>query len=129
MLDTRLKLQTKEVSRKQAALEKIDRRELAAFMRDQRTAQRIRHRDGGDAMPSLAELVDHSRTVETPIPDLLTSFERAKQQRPEEMSDLMSAFKRAAKPDSEREGDSGTVGLDRARPPEWPSPDGPDRGR
>ena len=128
-LDTRLKLQTQEVSRKQAALEKIDKRELAAFMRDQRTVQRVRSRDGGDAMPSLAELVDHSRTVETPIPDLLTSFERAKQQQPEEMPDLMSAFKRAAKPDSEREGDSGTVGLDRARPPELPSPDGPERGR
>lgn len=128
-LDVRLKLQTQEMSRKQAALEKIDRRELAAFMRDQRTVQRIRHRDGGDAMPSLTELVDHSRKVETPIPDLLTSFERVRRQQPEEMPDLMSAFKRAAKPDSEREGDSGAGGLDRARPPEWPSPDGPDRGR
>ncbi len=65
-LDTRLKLQTQEVSRKQAALEKIDKRELAAFMRDQRTVQRVRSRDGGDAMPSLTELVVHSRTVEIP---------------------------------------------------------------
>ena len=127
--EVRLKLQTQEMSRKQAALEKIDRREVAAFMRDQRTAQRIRSRDGGDAMPSLTELVDDHKKVETPIPDVLSSFENARQQQHEEFPDLLSAFKRAARPDSERERDSGSVGLDRARPPDQSLPDGPDRGR
>jgi len=128
-LDVRLKLQTKEVSRKQVALEKIDKRELAAFMRDQRTAQRVRSRDGGDAMPSLTELVVDRRKVETPIPDLLSSFENARQQQPEEIPDLLSAFKHAAKPESERERESGEVGLEGARPPDLTLPNGPERGR
>ena len=97
-------------------------------MRDQRKAQRIRSRDGGDAMPSLTELVDDHKKVETPIPDVLSSFENARQQQ-HEFPDLLSAFKRAARPDSERERDSGSVGLDRARPPDQSLPDGPDRGR
>lgn len=128
-LDTRLTLQTQEVSRKQAALAKIDRRELAAFMRDQRTVQRVRSRDGGDAMPSLTQLVDQRPTVEIPPPDLLASFENARQQHPEEIPDLLSAFKRAAKPDGARERESGEVGLEQARPPDLPPPDGPERGR
>ena len=128
-LDAQLKAQTQEVSRKQVALEKIDKRELAAFMRDQRTAQRVRNRDGGDAMPSLTELVADQRNIETPTPDLLSSFESARQQPPEEIPDLMSAFKRAARPDADRERDSVAVGLDRALPPESPSPDGPERSR
>lgn len=128
-LDTRLKLQTQEVSRKQVALEKIDKRELTAFMRDQRTVQRVRSREGCDAMPSLTELVDHRPTVEMPTPDLLVSFENERQQQPEEIPDLMSAFKRAARPDSERERESETLTLDPTRLPELPSPDGPERGR
>lgn len=98
-------------------------------MRDQRTAQRVRNRDGGDAMPSLTELVYDNRAIETPAPDVLSSFENARQQQPDEIPDLMSAFKRAAKPDAGREQESGAVGLERARPPDHSLPDGPDRGR
>jgi len=127
MLDTRLKLQTQEVSRKQVALEKIDKRELAAFMRDQRTVQRVRSRDGGNAMPSLTELVDDRRTAQTPVPDLLSSFENARRQQAEDIPDLLSAFKRAAKPDGERERESGSVGLEQASPPEYRGIDSPDR--
>jgi hypothetical protein len=94
-------------------------------MRDQRTAQRIRNRDGGDAMPLLTELREDSRTVETPTPDLLSSFERVKQQQPVEMPDVLSAFKRAAKPDRERGGESGGAALDQAKPPDLPSSEGP----
>lgn len=125
-MEGRLKLQSQEMARKQAALEKIDRRELAAFMRDQRTAQRIRSRDGGDVMPSLAIHRQAARNVEVPVPDVISSFEKARQPQPVEIPDLMSAFKRAAKPDAEHERESESVTLEQARPP---APEGPEPGK
>ncbi len=80
-----------------------------------------------DAMPSLTEPIDDRRRVETPVPDVLSSFENARQQQHEEMPDLMSAFKRAANPDAGREQGSGSVGLDRTQPPDHPAPEGPER--
>lgn len=80
-------------------------------------------------MPSLKELVDDRRTAETPVPDVLSSFENARQQQHEELPDLMSAFKSAAKPDAGREQESGAVGRDWARPADHSSPEGPERGR
>ena len=97
-------------------------------MRDQRTAQRVRSRDGGGAMPSLTELVVDRHTIEAPTPDVLSSFENARQQQPDEIPDLMSAFKRAAKPDAGREQETGSVGLERARPLDH-SREGPERCR
>ncbi len=98
-------------------------------MRDQRTAQRVQGRNGGDAMPSLVVPREHARVVEVPVPDLLSAFEMAKQPQPVEIPDLMSAFKRAAKPDVEQERESESVTLEQAKPPDLSSPDGPERGR
>ena len=60
-LDTRLKVQAQEAGRKAAGLEKVEQRELAAFMRDQRTDQRVRDRGGDDRLPSLAAVLDAGR--------------------------------------------------------------------
>ncbi len=128
-LERRLKLQMQELTRREAAFEKIDRRELAAFLRDQRRAFRVQQRGGGDQMPSL----EHVARIETherrPVLDVIDMFERAVIRSPSEPPDLLAAFKRAAKPDVEGDRESGAATLDRARPPESPSPDGPERDR
>ena len=57
-----------------AGIEKVERRELAAFMRDQRTDQRVRDRGGDDTLPSLTTVLDVGREAEAPAPYLLSSF-------------------------------------------------------
>lgn len=65
-------------------------------MRDRRTDQRVRDRGGDDAMPSLTAMLEVGRDAEAPVPDLLSSFAKAKQSPRTEVPDPMSAFERAA---------------------------------
>ena len=83
--------------RKLAGLEKVERRELAAFVLGQRTDQRVRDRDDDDALPSRSALHDQERTSPNRAPDLLATFARAKELPQSDVPDLMSAFARAAR--------------------------------
>lgn len=127
-LERRLKLQMQELTRQETAFEKLDRRELAAFLRDQRRAFREQQR-GGDAMPSLEHVARIETRAHRPVLDVIDMFERAVSRSPSEPPDLLAAFKRAAKPDAEGERESGAATLERARPPDLPSPDAPERDR
>lgn len=111
--DKRLSLQLEDVERRQAGLTRVDRRELAAFMRDQKADQRTRDRGGSDRMPSLKGLVEGERKeeVRAKAPDLLAAFEQAKQQTQSEAPDLIAAFDRAARSRHEDGGD-GRVGSE-----------------
>ncbi|MNZ11883.1 Relaxase/Mobilization nuclease domain protein [compost metagenome] len=118
----RLKLQGLRVARKTESLEKVDKRELAAFMRDQQRDRRIRARGEDSVMPSLAEItgLEHA-PHEKAAPDVLAAFEKAKRGQAREMPDLMAAFERAtAASRKEREGKGESEGLDQARHPATP---------
>jgi hypothetical protein len=130
-LEGRQAIQAGETARKEAALAKVERRELAAFMRDQRTDQRIRDRGGEERMPSLVEIAGLKEAArDRAEPDVIAAFESARVPRSSEPPDLLAAFTRAAK---ERDGDMGDDGsesaLDRARPPDMPDRDDPGNGR
>ncbi len=118
ILDFRLKLQAFGIERKAASLEKVDRRELAAFMRDNKRDQRVRARGEDGVMPSLVEIVDVDLAQnEKAAPDVLAAFEKAKREPKREVPDLMAAFERATavfRKDrrEQREGD----GPERSRP-------------
>lgn len=129
-LALRLDIQKHDLERRQAALEKVDRRELAAFMRDQRAEQRIRNRGEDGTMPSLVVLVEPARKNDAVTLDLSAGFMKATEARHTDIPDLLAAFGRAARGrtrSGERE-ESGT-GLENARPPDVHTPDGPGRGR
>lgn len=97
ILDFRLKLQALGIERKAASLEKVDKRELAAFMRDNKHDQRVRARGEDGVMPSLVEIVDHEHSPpERAAPDVLAAFGKAKRGPFRETPDLMTAFERAA---------------------------------
>lgn len=130
-LDMRLKLQAEEVDRKQAALGKVEKRELIAFLRDQRAEQRVRDRDEDGAMPLLGGPPVPGREREAEPPDLLVAFARANSEQPQsELPDLLAAFGRAANArEEEKSGDGSDRGLDAARPPDAPDDRGRDRGR
>lgn len=95
-LECRLTLQMQELTRQSTAFEKIDRRELAAFLRDQRQAQRVHQRAGSDAMPSLAEITRIETRTRKPAPDVIETFERAATRSPNEVPDVLAAFRSAA---------------------------------
>ena len=128
-LDQRLRLQEGEVERKERALTRIDRRELAAFMRDQRKEQRVHARGGDAAMPSLAEALGIRRE---PKPsgeiDLVSTFHRARDHTGE-APDLFAAFNRAVKDQDSTVRDSSANTLDRARPQIARDENDPQRGR
>jgi hypothetical protein len=130
-LEARLKVQAQEVARKDAALAKVEKRELAAFMRDRQREQRIRDRGGEAVMPSLEHLVAVEEAVDDRRDaDLLAAFGKAKGEGRHEPPDLLAAFRRAAKDREESDEGSGSEsGLDRARPPDWPPGGGPESGR
>lgn len=130
-LDLRHTLQTKDLARKTAALDKVDRREMAALLRDARTTERVLSRGGDDAMPSLAKVAGLETDAGTRhAPDARAAFEQASEERPPEFPDLLAAFSRAAKSrDGDGSSDSASSALDRARPPDPTRPDGPDKGR
>ena len=125
-LETRLNIQAQETGRKAAGLEKVERRELAAFMRDQRTEQRVRDRGGDDTLPSLTAVLDAGRNAEAPAPDLLSSFAKAKQSSRTSVPDLMSAFERAA---GGRDASDAEEGSHHSGPDGYAAPDGPSRHR
>lgn len=78
ILSFRLKHQGINIDRQCASLEKVDNRELAAFMRDQQCTQYIRARGKDGAMPALDLPAKRRRTVaREAIPDLMATFERA----------------------------------------------------
>jgi hypothetical protein len=91
----RLKLQALGLDRQAASLEKIDKRELTAFMRDQQRTQRIRTRGKDGVMPSLEQLTGRKRALgRGAAPDVMAAFEKA--QAPRSLfPDVMAAFDRA----------------------------------
>ncbi|MCY1440420.1 hypothetical protein D9M71_566950 [compost metagenome] len=92
----RLKLQTLGLDRQSAALEKVDKRELSAFMRDQQQTQRIRARGKDGVMPSLDHLTGRRRAPgRGAAPDVMAAFEKAQAPR-SPFPDVMAAFDRAA---------------------------------
>ena len=95
-LERRLTLQMQELTRRETAFEKLDRRELAACLRDQRRVFREQQRGGGDEMPSLEHAARIEMRVRRPVLDLIDAFERAVTRSPSEAPDLLSAFRRAA---------------------------------
>ena len=102
-LSLRLKLQTQTIEQKAKSLEKIDRREMSALMRDLKRDQRVRDRGEDDMMPSLVKLPGRSGAVqEKPAPDLINEFERAKSATPSEMPDIMAEFEKSARDQGER---------------------------
>jgi hypothetical protein len=116
-LKFRLMVQTQAVERRAHALERIEKRELAAFDRDHRRYMRDRARGEEGAMPSLAQIVRNDNQKRSDVPDLLRAFARAKDARHAPAPDLTDAFRQAA---SQR--DEGRAGDDSGRG----SPD-PDR--
>lgn len=132
-LERRLALQQQELARRKAALEKIDRRELAAFLRDQRRDFRVRQRGESDAMPALDRGTGTGTRNARGAPDVLDNFERAVTHSPNDVPDVLSAFWRAARertvavPDG-RATEARTQVKDRI-PSGPPDNDRPDRSR
>ena len=118
------------MGRKLAGVEKIERRELAAFMCDRRKDQRVRNRGGDDRLPLLAAVLKVGKNAEAPAPDLLSSFAKAKQSPCTPVPDLMSAFARAAggRDASDAEEVSHHSGPDGYASRDGPSPHGTDPG-
>ncbi len=114
----RLKLQALSIERKAASLEKVEKRELAAFMRDNKRDQRVRARGGDGVMPSLVEIVDREHSPpKRAAPDVLAAFEKAKNGQVTDAPDLMAAFERAA--EASRKGNKERVesgSLEQAKP-------------
>lgn len=118
-LDFRLKLQIQDIERKAKALEKIDKREMAALARDNKRHERVRTRGDDGSMPSLAQIagIDDKERARA-APDLLSAFEKAKQPSQDGAPDLMAAFGRAAKERDENKEDDGSGScLENDRPP------------
>lgn len=132
-LERRLKLQQQELTRQKTAFEKLDRRELAAFLRDQRRALRVHQRGSSDAMPSLERLARIETRPRKPALDVIDTFERAVTRTPGELPDLLSAFWRAAKQGKgtareSRDTEPHARNEDR-RPSDSPDNDGPHKSR
>ncbi|MGH8334188.1 MAG: relaxase/mobilization nuclease domain-containing protein [Pseudomonas fluorescens] len=113
----RLKLQALGLDRQAASLEKIDKREISAFMRDQQQTQRIRARGKDGVMPSLDHLTGRKRApVRGVAPDVMAAFEKA--QAPRSLfPDVIAAFDRATAmfrkgKQEQREGE----GLEKTKP-------------
>jgi hypothetical protein len=96
-LSLRLKIQTQTIEQKAQSLEKIDRREMSALMRDLKRDQRVRDRDEDGVMPSLVKMEGRIKEVEKPAPDLLAEFEKAKQTPDTQVPDLIAEFERASR--------------------------------
>lgn len=113
----RLKLQALGLDRQAASLEKIDKREISAFMRDQQQTQRIRARGKDGVMPSLDHLTGRKRAPGRGVaPDVMAAFEKAQAPR-SSFPDVMAAFDRATAmfrkgKQEQREGE----GLEKSKP-------------
>ncbi|HDS0957256.1 hypothetical protein PshuTeo2_09840 [Pseudomonas hunanensis] len=95
-LALRLKLQGANIDRQRTSLEKVDKRELAAFMRDQQRARRIRARGKDGAMPALDQITGHRHAPSKgTVPDVMAAFEKARHASRSPFPDVMAAFERA----------------------------------
>ncbi len=130
-LEARAKIQMQELVRQEAALAKVDQRELAAFMRDEKREQRIRDRGGDERIPSLAEVAGvHQERDPRPPHELGAAFDQAQEPTSNDPPDLLAAFRRAARDrEDTNSGDQVGSALDRARPPDAPRADGPDKDK
>ena len=119
------------IERRFQALEKIDKRELAALERDNKRHERVRTRGDDGSMPSLAQIAGiDDKKRENAAPDLLKAFEKAKQPNQDAAPDLMAAFGRAAKErDENKEGNGSGSCLENARPPDMGSQERHDKDR
>jgi hypothetical protein len=71
----------------------MDRRELAAFMQDQKRDQRVRAHGEVGVMPSLVEVSDVKHAaIEKTAPDVLAVFEKEKRATLNKIPDLIAAF-------------------------------------
>lgn len=113
-LKFRLKVQTQAVERRAHALERIEKRELAAFDRDHRRYARDRARGEEGALPSLTKIIRNDNRKRRDAPDQLRAFATAKEAG---LPDLSTAFDRAARGRAEeRDGDhSDGSGRDQER--------------
>lgn len=117
-LALRLKIQIQVIGQKVQSLEKIEKRELSALMRDLKRDQRVCDRGEDGFMPSLTKLVERTKkSDEKPVPDLMAEFARAQQTPCSEVPDLMSAFEIAAKNRREEKETGSERGLGNTRPP------------
>lgn len=91
-LALRLKLQDAHIERQYRSLEKVVKREITAFMRDQQCVQRIRARGKDGAMPSLVQILPGRRRA---VPDVMAAFEQARHAPRSSFPDVMAAFGRA----------------------------------
>lgn len=97
VLESRLQHQTLSIDRKAASLEKVDKRELAALMRDNKRNQRVRARGESGLMPSLVDVAERTHTPsEKATPNVLGAFEKATKRPNGYVPDLMAAFERVA---------------------------------
>ncbi|WP_298729258.1 relaxase/mobilization nuclease domain-containing protein [uncultured Pseudomonas sp.] len=96
-LALRLRLQGAHIERQCRSLEKVDKREFSAFMRDQQCAQRIRARGKDGAMPSLVQILPGRRRApgRGTVPDVMAAFEQARHAPRSPFPDVMAAFERA----------------------------------
>ena len=126
----RFKVQAAELERKERVLTRVERRELAAFLRDQRLEQRLSERGSEGFTPSLtgiAGLKAEPRSLRDA--DLLSEFTSARD-RHAETPDVLAAFRRAAAAHRTQRGDEGAQSaLDQARPAAPHDNDGPQKGR
>ncbi|MDT4872354.1 hypothetical protein FQZ97_1075320 [compost metagenome] len=85
------------IERQYKSLEKVDKREVSAFMRDQQCAQRIRARGKDGAMPSLVQILPGRRRApgRGTVPDVMAAFEQARHAPRNPFPDVMAAFERA----------------------------------
>lgn len=127
--DLRQNLQAQEMARQVKALNRIDKREAASLMRDNRREQRVNERSDDETMPSLAKVAGFEQSENTRMPDVLSAFRAAEDTSREPAPDLLSAFARAAK-DTPADRQADDSGRERDGPHDaGPDRSGPDRGR
>ena len=124
----RQKLQSQEMQRQIRALNRVEKREIASLMRDNRRERRVKDRGDDDTMPSLAQVAGLDQLKEVVPPDVLTAFKMAAKGSSSPPPDLLSAFAHAAK-DAPRDHQDDDSGRDRDGPREDSDRSGPDRAR
>jgi hypothetical protein len=117
-----------EQARREKALTRIERREIAAMLRDLRASQRVLGRGNSDGlMPSLEGVVRREKRAQARLPSMTPthrvgeardSFEDASTRSPTELPNLLAAFARATQARRVRDAaDDKAPALDRmARP-------------
>lgn len=121
-VDLRLKIQMQAAEAKLKSLEKVDKREIAALMREAKSQQRAQER-GDSGIPKFRDAIA-ARPRKASPDNLSEQFDRAKHQEHVGLPDVLSAFSRAAREqDDQYSGEDGSQGVDRDGPSE------PDSGR